>query len=638
MFENKNILIIDPDINDIEMLTQLLERDVDNTLTIFSTQSPQKGVVMASQKRFDCILMELNFPKHIDYDLLFNLKAVCKEIPLIVVTNTGNQTVAAQVIKAGAFDYLNKEMLTPARIKSVLEKAMGRKATDEEEQRISNQRTVLVIDDSKDDLELIVRSLRKKGGTYRCLTASNGFEGMQQLEQRVPDCIILDYSLPGETGLQLLSRIQGAYPYVPVIIMTGQGNEVIAVEAMRRGADNYLVKSEFDADVLDKYIREAIEKKRLIREIEENKQALQHKQQELQSALQFNNLILESIPGLVFVKDSGLRIIQANKAFLELYPEDKRDKVIGFTTLGEYSDENSHSFIIKDKEAFEKGFSESIERITFPSGGEKVLHTKKKRFIDPQGEPFILGTATDITEKEQLILQLQKSNKDLEQFAYVASHDLKSPLSAISNLVTWIEEDYGDELPEGAMEYFEKIKVRAHRMFGLLNDLLSYSRVNNKIAKNESISLKAFIQDIKQMVDNHESFTFEIQDEKVLVPKLAFQLVSINLISNAIKHHPKKQGAIKITVETVKNGVHINFEDDGDGINPEFAHKVFDMFYTLKPRDEVEGSGMGLALVKKVIENYGGAIHVDTEYTKGCRMCTYWPSAPLISPSKSALS
>jgi len=477
---------------------------------------------------------------------------------------------------------------------------------------------ILIIDDSPEDIEFCVRSLKRKSKKYRCQSATSGKEGLSIIRTFVPDCIVLDHSLPDTSSIDLLPQIFSINPDIPVIIMTGQGNEMIAVEAMKEGAENYLVKSRIDQDSLEQHIKAAVEKKSL-------KSKLFKKEQELISAYTFQDLVIESLPDYIFVKDKDFKLVKINQAFLNLYKDKKQDKIIGFTTVEDYSPEEAEAFLVKDKEAFKNGFSEVLETINFPNGETRILFTQKKRFENATGDPFILCVAQDVTEKENMIKDLQKSNYDLEQFAYIASHDLKSPLNAIKKLVNWIEEDHGDELPEGVKENFSMIKSRADRMSKLLTDLLDYSRVGSKLSSFESINFYDFCHNIHNLSAGSDTFELTISPVEVQLPRVGVQIVMLNLINNAIKHSNKNKGTIDIQIAKTTGGYTIAVTDDGPGVPSEYQYKIFEMFQTLKSRDTVEGSGMGLAMVKKVIEFYGGSVALDINYTDGCRIQMFWP-------------
>jgi len=222
---------------------------------------------------------------------------------------------------------------------------------------------------------------------------------------------------------------------------------------------------------------------------------------------------------------------------------------------------------------------------------------------------------------------LERSNQELDSFAYVASHDLKAPLRGIDQLASWIREDIDDK--DETMVHIKMMRNRVKRMEQLLNDLLAYSRVGHEEDKIQEIDCKKVFESLYEMVDPPETFQFELKGkfpvvDTVFVP---FQLVFRNLIDNAIKHHDRADGKITISVIEQSHDYIFSVQDDGPGIAPEFHEKIFAIFQTLKPRDVVEGSGMGLAIIKKTVNHFGGEIRVVSDEKKGCRFELTWPKS-----------
>ncbi|MBE0370668.1 PAS domain-containing sensor histidine kinase [Pseudoalteromonas aurantia] len=344
---------------------------------------------------------------------------------------------------------------------------------------------------------------------------------------------------------------------------------------------------------------------------------------------EFNDLLFENIPGYAFVKDEHYKIVKANAAFLSMYPENSRDKVIGYTTVEDYQPDEAEQFLAMDKKALIDGYSETIETINFPDNSVRTLLTRKKRFLGTDGSPYILGICTDITEREHLIKQLKKSNQDLDQFAYIASHDLRAPLNAIAKLASWIDEDYKDELPSGAIEHFSLIKNRIDRMTCLLNDMLTYSRVNQTPRITEEFSLKELVFEQFDMMSVDHAFNVTCKDLTISMQKDAITIVLRNLLSNAIKHHHLDSGSINVDISENRGFYTITVSDDGPGIDSQYHAKVFEMFQTLKPRDQQEGSGIGLSICKKIVRNYGGDISIRNNDV-GTSFIISWPSVSVL--------
>jgi signal transduction histidine kinase len=228
--------------------------------------------------------------------------------------------------------------------------------------------------------------------------------------------------------------------------------------------------------------------------------------------------------------------------------------------------------------------------------------------------------------------ELQRSNRELDQFAYVASHDLKAPLRAIKHLATWIAEDAAQLLPAASQEHLEKLQSRVRRMETLLDDLLAYSRAGRQRHSAELVDVHDVISNVIDMVAPPSGFEIKIAGTLPVlrVERPPLETVLRNLISNAIKHHPNpSEGVVEISVANSKRDparfVEFKVKDNGPGIDPEFHQRIFEMFQTLKPRDLVEGSGIGLAVVKRAVESRGGTIGVESRLGAGATFCFTWP-------------
>ena len=236
------------------------------------------------------------------------------------------------------------------------------------------------------------------------------------------------------------------------------------------------------------------------------------------------------------------------------------------------------------------------------------------------GKPIrIMGAIQDITERREVILELERSNQELNNFAYVASHDLKSPLRGIDQLASWLTEDLADSLSTQTQEHLRLMRSRINRMENLLDDLLAYARAGRTEAQLECVDIMDFVQQVFDFSNNGQHFTLEIRGEKAayLLAKTPLELVLRNLINNAIKHHDRAKGNIVISIEVKVGWLAFSVADDGPGIPIEHQQRAFAMFQTLQPRDKVEGSGMGLAIVRKVIETVGGTIDVSVNQPRG---------------------
>lgn len=249
----------------------------------------------------------------------------------------------------------------------------------------------------------------------------------------------------------------------------------------------------------------------------------------------------------------------------------------------------------------------------------KIAAGKFDTRVEIEGDDEIASLGTSFNHMadrvEVTLKNLKKSNDELEQFAYVASHDLKAPLRAIENLSDWIAEDLDEVMDDDTRENMNLLKGRVVRMEKLLDGLLQYSRIGRIKSSIEDVDVGQMVHDIVDLLPKKEGMVYQIDPDMptIRTEKPALDLVFRNLIGNALKHNDKKDGLIKINAGTSGSCHVFVVEDNGPGIPEKFHDRIFVMFQTLKPRDEVEGSGMGLALVKKTIENFGGDIQVVSD-------------------------
>jgi PAS domain S-box-containing protein len=241
---------------------------------------------------------------------------------------------------------------------------------------------------------------------------------------------------------------------------------------------------------------------------------------------------------------------------------------------------------------------------------------------------------SDITERKkaeekmaEYYTYLEKANKELDKFAYVVSHDLKAPLRAISNLTAWIEEDIGDRFTEDASDHFKMLKGRVMRMEGLINGILDYSRADRVKSPNVNVNVKELIDEVVDTLVQDEHVHIQITDKLpvLFTERMKLQQVFSNLISNAIKHSDKDETIINIDCKEEESDFVFSIEDNGPGIDEQFHEKIFVIFQTLQARDTFESTGVGLAIVKKIVEESGGSIRVESEVGKFTRFVFHWP-------------
>jgi PAS domain S-box-containing protein len=239
----------------------------------------------------------------------------------------------------------------------------------------------------------------------------------------------------------------------------------------------------------------------------------------------------------------------------------------------------------------------------------------------------ITARRTAERERERLIGALARSNQELDQFAYVASHDLKAPLRGIANLSQWIEEDLGENVPPDVLEKMALVRGRVQRLEALIDGILQYSRAGRVRSAIEQVDVDLLVKDVVELLapPPEVAVTIEPGMPTIRTERTPLQQVFMNLISNAIKYNRRPGARITISSRDAGNMYAFSVTDNGPGIEPEYHDRIFGIFQTLESRDRVEGTGIGLSVVKKIVELNGGSITVRSALGEGATFMFEWP-------------
>lgn len=222
---------------------------------------------------------------------------------------------------------------------------------------------------------------------------------------------------------------------------------------------------------------------------------------------------------------------------------------------------------------------------------------------------------------------LERSNAELDQFAYIASHDLKAPLRGISNLSTWIEEDLGEALGGETAHHMQLLRNRVQRLENLIDAVLAYSRAGRDGHASEQVDTGRLVAETVDLLAPGDRISVEIAPDMPVLSTAPVPLRQVfqNLIHNAIRHGDDAETLVRVGWREASDAYEFWVADNGPGIAPEYQHKIWGIFQTLKSRDELEGTGIGLSLVKKIVEARGGSVRVESTEGQGATFYFTWP-------------
>lgn len=284
----------------------------------------------------------------------------------------------------------------------------------------------------------------------------------------------------------------------------------------------------------------------------------------------------------------------------------------------------------------EEGHSDKWEDLFTREDGRTFLASYSITVINDRENDRLLKIILlhDISEQKryaEMIAEytqcLEQSNKELDQFAYIVSHDLKAPLRAISNLSSWLEDDLGLSLSGENKENLARLRGRVARMESLINGILEYSKVGRENIASEKVDVSKLVEEILELLSPPRHVRVNIVGPMPVmeVPRIMLHQLFSNLISNAVKYNDKEAGLITVSCSEQEDAFEFSVEDNGPGIPAEYHEKIFMIFQTLQSRDKYESTGIGLTIVKRILAARGGKIHVESGVGKGSKFIFSWP-------------
>ncbi|MEB3831083.1 sensor histidine kinase [Phormidium sp. CCY1219] len=485
---------------------------------------------------------------------------------------------------------------------------------------------ILLVDDNPDDRLLIIRELRREFSQIEIEQVIDREGLAQALEAMNFDVAITDYQLRWSTGMEVLQQIKQRDRFCPVVMFTNTGSQEIAVEAMKSGLDDYIIKSPKHFIRLPRAVKLATERA-----------ATERKAEALEVRLQF---LLERLNVGVFRATLEGELLECNPTFLHL---------LGVSSLPEAREYATPTLELPAQTAKEKTEKRQI-KLQRPDGS-CIWVELSATTIEINNQTAIEGLLEEITPRKQAddamqqlnqlleqrvqerTAELQEVNEELKAFAYSASHDLQEPLRGIQGFSQALLEDCAAQVGDRGREYMHRIANSADRLEKMIGDLLDYSRITRSELPREPVELDAVLTEVLRRIETKQAARHAQIDLRRPLPSVVGHyptLVQIigNLLTNALKFVPPEPvPEVRIWAEERDGWVRLWVADNGMGIAPENQTRVFRVFERLHGVENYSGTGIGLALVRKGVDRLGGRVGVDSELGQGSRFWIELPAA-----------
>ncbi len=479
--------------------------------------------------------------------------------------------------------------------------------------------TVLIVDDHEEILKILEKVLSRLEGV-EVIRSHSSEEALEKLQDKQLSLAIIDVMLPGLNGFELADRIR-ENPLnlkVSLIFISGVYIDYSHIfKGYQTGAMDYITKP-FDTKILFSKIQGLLEvdKQRQTLEsiIAQRTSELTETNRKLVHALNEWQVTFDSISDPIFIMDRNFNILKQNKAFEEHIPLDKMVEYFKSVNL------KAH----ERKDLLSPDYAKELQ---IPMEGETYTFDMDINIIPWKDDTAFLGDMRDISIRkaaEKKLMEtmntLELSNKDLENFAYAMSHDLKEPLRTISGFIAMLAKKHEKDLDSDGKHFLNRIEEAATRLQTMINNVLEYSTVaqkneivsvdSNHIVKTALHNLHALVKEGGAVV-KYDKLPF-IRCSPVQITRV-FQ----NIVSNAIKFCGASKPEILISHTENTEFITFSVKDNGIGIDPKHHDRIFIFFQKLHGRYEYEGLGVGLSVCKKIIENHGGRIWVESSLGAG---------------------
>ncbi len=486
---------------------------------------------------------------------------------------------------------------------------------------------ILVIDDEQIMREGCSRILSKNG--WSVVTADAGGRGLEEI-QRSPDrfdVILLDLMMPGMSGMEVLDRIRAIDSNLLVIVITGYATVESAVEAMKKGAYDFIPKP-FTPDQLRLVVKRALERRSLQKEAEFLRREREKSLQDVATEKSRIKTIINCMGDGVLVCSRDELIVLTNPAALRML--NVSEELLSGRPLsqGDLPPELSKS-IDETLNGKEKGYLSVSQELSLD---QRFLRAHTAPVLNDSGE--IMGSVTVLQD----ISYLKELDKMKSEFIAMVAHELRAPIAAVEQQLTVILNRIAGELTEKQEKMLSRAKERTKGLLTLIKDLLDLSKIEagRMVQYKEPLSLQDSIQhvvDLMKAEADHKGIDLQFLPSPVMslihADPNSMEGIFTNLISNAIKYTPKG-GKVEVTLSEEGGCVKAAVSDTGIGIRKEDLPRIFDKFYRVKTSEtrEIIGTGLGLFIVKSIVDAHLGSISIESEVGKGTTFTILLPKEP----------
>jgi PAS domain S-box-containing protein len=488
--------------------------------------------------------------------------------------------------------------------------------------------SILLVDDYEPNLTALEAVLEPVGAAL--VKATSGEEALRRILEHEFALLIIDLRMPGMDGIETATIVRSRNRDLPIILLTAHELED---KDIRRG---YACGG---VDVLRKPILpETIRAKASVfvqlfeqrSRIQSQRAALEVRHRHSEDLLR---LIVEQSGDGIIVSDANGVLTFFNQAAERQYGARQQEVMRADWAEKHGPFRRDGSLMQRSETPLARALAGEVVHeaewmIRRPDGAERILvgTAAPLRYVDGSPAGAVL-TTRDVTERRQAEERLARSNRDLDQFAYVASHDLKAPLRGIANLSQWLEEDLGPLVTGDSKRQLALLRNRVQRMEALIDGILAYSRAGRGRAEKEEVAVGALVEEVVDLLHLRDAASIEIQSgmPAVTCERVGLQQIFLNLLGNAVKHAKGAKPNVRVGFQDSARFHEFFVADDGPGIAPEYHEKIWGLFQMLERRDEVEGTGIGLAIVKKTVEVAGGRAWVESVPGEGATFRFTWP-------------